>query len=200
MNTNFTTRKALKAHLSRVVPEGEEKSLLEDARRELSDAQAEITALTKERTTLSREISVRQRKLADWKGKIPRGSIEPPTRALQRAGKMPWICIADMRGSCLTIRKPYRRAVEGLSGFSSIWIVTIRGDDEVHVGAYTMRAVDEKCGCIEFSQDHDIDGIVVDVKPYLSYSDEWKECDSTFQTENSTVPTATRTEQKQIEP
>lgn len=171
----------MKAHLSRTVPQGEEKEYLEEARRELRLAQEEIARLTKERTKLSREISVRQRKLGDWKGKIPRGDIEPPTRALQRAGKMPWTCIADLDGSSITIRKEYKRAIEGLRGFSHIWIVSVCGE-KLGIGAHAVHSIDEKVGTIVL-KDYSFctDGVIVDIKPYLSYCDVWQECDSNVQ-------------------
>ncbi len=61
----------------------------------------------------------------------------------------------------------------------------MRGVD-VRVDPYEIREVDEKAGRIVVSDDHNIDGIIVDVKPYLSYCDVWDGCSRIDEKSNGT--------------
>lgn len=173
------SRYALKAHWSRTTGEGEEHELLRNTERELGAAKAELEGMIRERNELSREISVRERKLCDWKGKVPRGELEPPTRALERASDVSCVCIGVVRGRRMEIEKRYRRALTGLSGFSHGWVIYLKGGgDEVIVEGVKLERIDEKSGILELSEglkqaqaETGLEAKIVDLKPYLGYCD-----------------------------
>lgn len=178
------TRKQLKAELSKAVPPGAEAAVLAEAEADLLAAQAALAALRKERARNERAISVRERKLADWKGKIPfvgEPSPEAAVVSLQRAGVMPCTPIADVAQSPsaeerldaestrLVFRPDFRRALTGLAGFSHVWLIT-SGEGGVRASAHEVRAIDERAGEVIVGGTG-VDGVVVDVKPYLAYCD-----------------------------
>lgn len=176
------TRKELKALLSQVTPAGEEQGVLEDAERQLKAVQDEIKALTARSIAVGRDISVRERKLADWKGKIARENIPPPTRALERAGEMEWVSIGnlcehgnDNNNNTLVLHKMYRRSMMGLSGFSHAWLILVgRYCKTIRTVAVAMKKVEEAAGLIIFDNQAQLDledFVIVDIKPYLVYCD-----------------------------
>jgi len=175
------TRIELKQLLSRLTPTGEEQGLLEDAERQLVSVQDEIRALTAHSIAVGRDISVRERKLADWKGKIARENMQPPTRALERAGEMDWVSIGHFYENTLVLHKIYRRSIMGLSGFSHAWLILVASHSNtinIRTVAVAMEKVEERNGLIKFDVKGDFsaqlgleDYDIVDIKPYLSYCD-----------------------------
>lgn len=140
------TRAALKRELLRTIPQGAEKAYLERSAAALTCAQERLSALREERVKLRRAISIRERKLRDWKGKVPR-THEPTqqdvARELERCGEMPLARIGLFDGRCraITVHAAYARALTGLDGFDKAWLIVAVpcGDDCVDGGACWPR-------------------------------------------------------------
>lgn len=102
-------------------------------------------------------------------------------RALARAGDMPWRRIADVRAagefaSMLIVRKPFRRTLDGLSGFGAVWVLTVDEHGAVHAAVACLDDVDESAATLTVRMPISaLDAAVVDIKPYLAYCDAWPE-------------------------
>lgn len=126
------TRADLKRELEQTVPHGEEQAVVDAANAALEAARANVKSLRAERARLMRQISIRERKMSDWKGKIPRAD-EPTMHAaeeeLARAGTA--VCqrvanlVADEHGRVarLQFHPEFRRALTGVDGFDKLWVV-----------------------------------------------------------------------------
>lgn len=179
--TSPKTRIELKTLLSQVIPTGEEQRVLDDAQRQLKSSQEEIKLLTARSIAVGRDISVRERKLADWKGKIAREGMRPPTRALERAGEMDWCSIGNFfeNDNTLVLHKMYRRSMMGLSGFSHAWLILVGTERKttrtICTLAVAMEKVEENTGVIKFDMEKNEMEMeecdIIDIKPYLAYCD-----------------------------
>ena len=191
------TRAELKRELNTTIPEGEELTYLSQVETSLSTARSNLNQLRSQRAKLMRQISVRQRKLHDWKGKIPR-SEEVPTvadakRELQRLNRMPAYRIGTVSsdGNSIHVYKTYKRALRGVDGFSHIWIIYIydnstldlvstcmsnSGKHQLRLQLCQVRTINEHTGEITLEDTSLPSSVtVVDIKPYLRYCESWSD-------------------------
>lgn len=190
------TRAELKRELCQTIPLGEEQDYLTRVETELGALQDELGALRTERVSLMRQISVRRRKLVDWKGKIPRTgqvSTQNAREELERIGEMSCGRIGKLTSADeVQVDKAFASALKGVEGFSKIWLVMTAPRDVLVDGFCTgcevyLCVVGVK-SCCERSGKIAIEGLrvkedtsvleqvsVIDIKPYLSYCEAWKE-------------------------
>lgn len=190
------TRADLKRELCRTIPPGEEQEYLTRVETELSTLQDELSALRTKRASLMRQISVRQRKLVDWKGKVPRtseASTKSAQEELQRIGSMQCHRIGKLISAHeVHVEKAFASALKGVDGFSRIWMVIAAPRDllvdglctgcDVYLCVVDVKSCSEKTGKIAIEGlrvKGDVNRLqeatVIDIKPYLSYCEAWKE-------------------------
>lgn len=111
---------------------GEEAAALAAVRAERDAAAARLRALRARRVDLARRSAEHVRKLADWKGKVPRalGAAIPDGPGAAGSGAMPWVAIAEVRRRgegelALVFVKRFVRGLEGVERFSKIWVLAV---------------------------------------------------------------------------
>lgn len=96
---------------------------------------------------MQKNICAREQIIADWKGKIPRGDgTSPPTRALERAGRLPWAEIArwdSSDGGVIIMGDEYERCMKGLEGFSHFWMFYLENKNEVKARVVELQKAEE---------------------------------------------------------
>lgn len=185
------TRGELKQELLTTIPEGEEGKFLLEAEQKLEEMKNRLLELQTQRASTRRGITIRERKLRDWKGKIPRvGDVPDSSEVLKHVkALLPVTCvkIGDIDDNCeiLSIGDKYVGALSGLSGFDKMWVILHNKNstdaDETN-GEFMPSAVvvdivecDEKNGKIKIDGlDQRVGGgVVLDIKPYLPYCEAW---------------------------
>lgn len=126
------TRATLKRELMETIPHGSESAYLAKTEEDLLAAQHRLRDLRDEHVRIMRLISVRERKLRDWKGKVPRATDADPTLAdaqveLARAGEMVCHRVASVLGGgrVLKFGAAYAKALDGLGGFAKLWVIML---------------------------------------------------------------------------
>ena len=185
------TRAELKRELNNIIPENKELAYLSQVETSLSTARSNLNQLRSQRAKLMRQISVRQRKLHDWKGKIPRSGQVPTVaeaeRELRRIHNMPTYRIATVssKGNSIHVGMTYKRALRGVDGFSHIWVIYIynntapelvsactsnSSNHQLNLQLCQVRTINEHTGEITLENSFlPSSVIVVDIKPYLRY-------------------------------
>lgn len=136
------SRQALKEHLRRTVPEGAEGEYLREAEEKLRELQAQLQQLQERRGGLRRQITIRERKLVDWKSKIPRAvDVLPPMNEIAE-------CVSTSRAAAchevarisqvkteegvttatLSVLTHFKTGLKGLAGFEKAWLVLAIGE------------------------------------------------------------------------
>ncbi|CAN8076171.1 unnamed protein product [Agarophyton chilense] len=190
------TRAQLKRELDETLADGEEHAFLHHVEMQLDQLQSQLRDLSATRAAIMRQISVRERKLNDWKGKIPRTadfSCSDAQREVQRAGQMPCICVARFRDpQHIFVEKMFCNALQGVERFSKLWLLMLAPTNlrfralclgrDVHLCLVQVRACDSKRALltidpIPFDGDPNqlAHTIIFDMKPYLSYCEAWTE-------------------------
>lgn len=185
------TRKEMKDHLLATAPEGCETALLERTHLRLNETRRKLVAVRAERAKIMREVSIRQRKMTDWKGKIPRRN-EPTQhdvqRELKRLGQMPCAIVARFEDGVgkLVFDKYLASALTELDGFEKIWIIMTvpeglsfklgRCQNNIYLCLADVKKVDVKKGIVYISgllPSGDLSLLkeitILDIKPYLAY-------------------------------
>lgn len=199
------TRGELKKKLLQEVPKGAESAFLKQTTECLQEMQTSLQRLQTQRTELRRLITVRERKLKDWKCKIPRygppPSVDSIRESLTKMSTMRACAIGCMTPAGHILFAPeFRGGLTGLAGFDKAWIVVIAPENDV----LSCASCSTISACVSTSSDSDpllllVDvlacnigsgvvrisrmcgesqpclsgGLVVDVKPYLSYCEAW---------------------------
>lgn len=123
------TRVELKEELLKVIPKGEERKYLAEAESKLNTLQSQLQQLQAKRATIRRGITIRERKLRDWKSKIPRATDIPSVSAVKNAVQaLPLVkCLAvghvSNDVSYISISKRFAPALTGLDGFEKVWLI-----------------------------------------------------------------------------
>lgn len=185
---SLKTRADLKLELMRTVPPGEESNVLQQVENQLESSRERLAALRTQRVSIMRQISIRERKLSDWKGKIPR--TEPPSVAaamkeMRRLGEVPCHAVGKLRADgYIVVGRDFARALTGVDGFEKVWLVVQDAEGVVRTGRCVgvdeavclclvdVVSCDVKKGLLQVSGIHTSDGTevtVLDIKPYLSY-------------------------------
>lgn len=133
------SRQVLKEHLKKTIAGGAEVGYLREAEDELSRLQTELQQLQERRANLRRQITIRERKLLDWKGKIPRahGALPSVNEVTESVSTMPSAAcheigrISELNSengkvlATLTVASHFRTGIKGLAGFEKAWIVLV---------------------------------------------------------------------------
>eukprot|EP00178_Gracilaria_changii_P025108 TRINITY_DN766_c0_g1_i1.p2 TRINITY_DN766_c0_g1~~TRINITY_DN766_c0_g1_i1.p2 ORF type:complete len:229 (-),score=35.58 TRINITY_DN766_c0_g1_i1:4531-5217(-) len=190
------TRAELKRELNETLASGEEVDFLNGVEKQLDHFHNQLTELNATRATIMRQISVRERKLSDWKGKIPRTgdvNLREAQRELQRVGRMPCTRIARFRNAReIVVEKALYNALQGVEGFSKLWLLLLAPtglrfhasctDNDLCLCLVHVHVCDAKSGVLtidpmQFEGDSNkLDQVsILDMKPYLSYCEAWTE-------------------------
>ncbi|KAI0561473.1 YaeB-like protein [Gracilaria domingensis] len=190
------TRAQLKRELNDTLAPGEEGHFLNHVEAQLDRFHHQLADLSARRAAIMRHISVRERKLNDWKGKIPRtthANEADAQREMQRAGRMPCICIARFRNQHeIVVESALCNALQGVEGFSKLWLLCMAPPDlrframcsgrDIYLCLVHVRHCDVRAGLltidpIQYEGDSDkLNQVAVfDIKPYLSYCEAWTE-------------------------
>lgn len=135
--TGMQSRQVLKEHLKKTIAEGAEVEYLREAEDELSRLQTELQQLQERRANLRRQITIRERKLLDWKGKIPRahGALPSVVEVAESVSTMPSAAcheigrISELNSengktlATLIVTSHFRTGIKGLAGFEKAWVV-----------------------------------------------------------------------------
>lgn len=133
------SRQALKEHLKKTIAEGEEIEYLRDAEEELSRLQTNLQQLQERRANLRRQITIRERKLLDWKSKIPRadGALPSADEVAKTMSTLPSAACHEVArisnvnsengkiSASLSVKSHFRTGLKGLAGFDKAWLVLV---------------------------------------------------------------------------
>lgn len=123
------TRGELKEELLKTIPKGEESKFLAEAENKLSTLQSQLQQLQAKRATIRRGITIRERKLRDWKSKIPRVTDIPSVSSVEKTvhalPPVKCLVIGHVSGdaSSILILRRFAPALTGLDGFEKAWVI-----------------------------------------------------------------------------
>lgn len=169
------TRSELKRELLKHIPDGDEQLFLSKQEKKLAELQEELHKLEEHRSTIRRAVTIRERKIRDWKGKIPRDGDVPKGSFLgeDKASTSTVIGQVDPNNpSVINIQHFYAPALTGLTDFEKIWIFLAPKDDERSVSMKLVNVIswDKKKLTLGIGTLSDLPGRkIVDIKPYLPY-------------------------------
>lgn len=174
------SRAQLKAELHESIAKGDEEDVLRLHTTRLRGLQQRLEALQKKRARVRREMTIRERKLRDRKGKVPRmhpgDSPQQAREDVADSGVMNGTmvgCVAADGGS-LVVHTAFRRALSDVHGFQKLWLVLMAPAHSLVLSLVHVVACDTAAGTVVFdSADAISDAAVLDIKPYLPYCEAW---------------------------
>lgn len=126
------TRGSFRREYEASLAPGSEAAALSTVSAELAATRVQLRALRARRVELGRRSAEHVRKLADWKGKVPRALGAAVPEGPGPVGFMPRVGIAEVRrrGELelgLVFLKRFVRGLEGVERFSKIWVLAVPG-------------------------------------------------------------------------
>lgn len=156
------SRRELKEYLQNSLPPGSESQYLRENEEKLDRLQTELKGLQEQRAQLRRQITIRERKLLDWKSKIPRvGNTLPAIcEVADNTESMSDIMCHDVgqltlsqcfennrREFILSIRSQFIPGLKRLADFKKIWLVIFSSSQDIpsHCGESFKTCDDQHC-------------------------------------------------------
>lgn len=130
------TRAELKEELLRTIPHGEECKYLAEQEAKLKALQARLQVMQVRRAELRRGITLRERKLRDWKGKIPRlGGIPSASvvaSIIQTLPPVMCVAVATIAADAQYVRvsSQFMPALNGLGDFEKVWLILLANAED----------------------------------------------------------------------
>lgn len=168
----------MKKELQSRIPNGVEKLFLSTQEQKQDELQEELHKLEERRSTIRRAISIRERKIRDWKGKIPRESAIPENQSMRallgesKTSKSTIIGeVSQNDASVISILPSYGNALAGLTDFGKAWLFLAPIDGKnVSMKLVDIVSWDRKQLLLKIRKSSELLGRkIVDIKPYLPY-------------------------------
>lgn len=172
------TRSEMKRELQKHIPNGEEHLFLSTQEKRQEELQEELHRLEERRSTIRRAVTIRERKIRDWKGKIPREGDVPDKKSVRSFVGKNKTSISTVIGevdhndpSVINIDQFYAPALTGLTDFEKAWVFFAPKEEKsASMELVNVISWDRKKLTLRTDRSSNLSGRkIVDIKPYLPY-------------------------------